>query len=219
MGAFDDVKKKNTKTYQDHMLSLAQIPAKKKDIIITLSKSETEFAQKFAEQHHLNSNKTKIGLNTGASDRWQYKQWTLEGFVALIKMLMEKTDSIILLYGGPLEEKRNAELQAINPNRIVNMGTDNTLREFFGLITLCDIFVTGDTLALHAATALKKKVLAYFGPTSVAEIETYNGQITKIHAALDCLCCYKMRCDFEPNCMNSLTPEMMFTQVQKIVKQ
>lgn len=217
MGAFDDVKKKNITTYQDHMLALARIPATKKDIIIALSDSEIEFAKKFAAKNRLNSNKIKIGLNTGASDRWQYKQWTLEGFVALIKMLLKKTDSIILLYGGPLEEKRNKQLQKINPKRIVNMGTNNTLREFFSLITLCDVFVTGDTLALHAATALKKKVLAYFGPTSVAEIETYGGQITKIHSDLDCLCCYKMRCDFEPNCMNSLTPKFMFEQVQKIV--
>ncbi len=217
MGAFDDAKKNNTRTYQDHMLALAKISTTKKDIVITLSDAEKKIAASFAASHQFNPSVKKIGLNTGASDRWQYKQWTFDGFVALITMILEKTNYIVLLYGGPFEEERNTKLAAINPARVINMGTNNSLREFFSLITLCDVFVTGDTLALHAATALEKKVIAYFGPTSVAEIESYNGQITKIHADLDCLCCYKMRCDFQPNCMNSLTPEFMFSHIQKIV--
>lgn len=217
MGSFDDVKKKNTRTYQDHMLAIAGITTQKKDIIITLSEAEKKFAADFALYHGLAGTNAKIGLNTGASDRWQYKMWTLDGFRSLIASILERTDSLVLLYGGPLEAERNKELAAIDPKRVINMGTNNTLREFFALITLCDVFVTGDTLALHAATAMKKKVLAYFGPTSVAEIESYNGQITKIHSDLDCLCCYKMTCDFEPNCMNSITPEFMFTQIQTII--
>ena len=217
MGAFDDVKKKNTHTYQDHMLAIAGITTQKKDIIITLSEAEKKFAADHAVYHGLAGTNAKIGLNTGASDRWQYKMWTLDGFTSLIGTILERTDSLVLLYGGPLEAERNKELAAIDPTRVINMGTNNTLREFFALITLCDVFVTGDTLALHAATAMKKKVLAYFGPTSVSEIESYGGQITKIHSDLDCLCCYKMTCDFEPNCMNSITPEFMFTQIQTII--
>lgn len=217
MGAFDDVKKGNTRTYQEHMLSIGKIPATKTDIILSLSEKEKLFAQEFAQRRLANSTGVKIGINTGASDRWQYKQWTLDGFQALIAMILKKTDSTILLYGGPLEEERNRTLAAIDPKRVVNMGTSHSLREFFSLVTLCDMFLTGDTLALHVATALGKKVLAYFGPTSVAEIETYGGQITKIHSDLDCLCCYKMRCDFEPNCMNAMTPEFMFTHIQKVI--
>jgi heptosyltransferase-2 len=217
MGAFDDVKKANTRTYQDHMLALGGIPGTKKDIILALSERERAFAAEFARTHGLDRPGTKIGLNTGASDRWQYKQWTLEGFRSLIAMLLEKTNDTVLLYGGPLEAERNEQLSSIDATRVINMGTDHSLREFFSLIPLCDLFVTGDTLALHAATALGTKVLAYFGPTSEAEIETYGGQITKVHANLDCLCCYKMRCDFDPNCMNSLSPEFMFSHIRRII--
>lgn len=217
MGAFDDVKKKNTRTYQDHMLAIAGLTTQKKEIIITLSESEKKFAADFAVKNGLTGARSKIGLNTGASDRWQYKQWTLDGFTSLITTILTTTDALVLLYGGPLEAKRNEELASIDPKRVINMGTNNTLREFFALIELCDVFVTGDTLALHAATAMKKKVLAYFGPTSAAEIETYGGQITKIHSELECLCCYKMTCDFEPNCMNSITPEFMFGQIRNIL--
>jgi len=218
MGAFDDIKKKNTRSFQDLMLEMCKLTTKRKDIIIELSDSEQAFAQAFALQQHIPTSTVKIGMNTGASGRWQFKQWTLEGFEALIGMLLERTGTTILLYGGPLEKERNEHLARIHPTRVIDTGTNNSLRQFFALVALSDIFITGDTLALHAATALKKKIIALFGPTSAAEIDSYNGQIVKVQADLDCLVCYKPRCDFNPNCMNSITPEKLFAIVQKEIK-
>ena len=214
MGAFDDLKKKNIRSYQDLMLDICRLKTTKKDIILELSEKELIFARYFAEQFGLDHTTFKIGLNTGASGRWQLKQWTLEGFEKLIKLLLEQTHASILLYGGSSEKERNEHLSKLHPSRVVNTGTDNSLRRFFALVTLSDIFLTGDTLALHVATALKKEIIAFFGPTSAAEIDSYNGQIVKIQANLDCLVCYKPRCDFNPNCMNSITPEQIFSLIK-----
>ena len=215
MGAFDDLKKNNTRSFQDLMLDLCRLKTSKKNIILELSEAELRFANSFIEQFDLNRKLLKIGMNTGASGRWQFKQWTIEGFEKLIKLILEKTNATVLLYGGPSEKERNENLSKLHPTRVVNTGTDNSLRQFFALITLSDVFLTGDTLALHAATALKKKVIAFFGPTSAAEIDSYNGQINKVQANLDCLVCYKPRCDFNPNCMNSIMPEQIFSIIQK----
>ncbi len=215
MGAFDEVKKSNSRSFQDMMLEICRLSANKKDIVLNLSSDEIKFAELFAEQYQLKNKTKKIGLNTGASGRWQLKQWTLEGFEGLIRLVLEKTDAVILLYGGPLEKERNEYLAKLHSERIIHTGINNTLRHFFALISLCDLFVTGDTLALHAATALKKKIIALFGPTSAAEIDSYNGQIVKVQAELDCLVCYKSRCDFNPNCMNSIKPEQIFSIIQK----
>ncbi len=214
MGAFDDIKKKNTQSFQDMMLEICSLKTTKKNIIIELSEEELKFAHSFAEQNGLDHKSLKIGMNTGASDRWQFKQWTLDGFEKLIKLLLEGTNATILLYGGQSEKERNEYLSNLHPTRVVNTGTGNSLRQFFALVTLSDVFVTGDTLALHVATALKKKVIAFFGPTSTAEIDSYSGQIVKVQANLDCLVCYKPRCDFNPNCMNSITPEQLFLHIQ-----
>ena len=214
MGAFDDLKKKNTRSFQDLMLDICRLKTTKKDIIVELSEEELTFARSFAEQTGLDHQLLKIGMNTGASGRWQFKQWTMEGFEKLIKLLLEQTNATILLYGGPSEKERNEHLSRLHPTRVVNTGTNNSLRQFFALVTLSDIFLTGDTLALHVATALKKKVIAFFGPTSAAEIDSYNGQIVKVQANLDCLVCYKPRCDFNPNCMNSITPEQIFSLIK-----
>ena len=213
MGAFDDLKKMNTRSFQDLMLDICCLKTMKKDIIVELSEEELRFAHSFSEHVGLDHQTPKIGINTGASGRWQFKQWTIEGFEKLIKLLLEQTNASILLYGGPSEKERNEHLAKLHPKRVMNTGAHNSLRQFFALVTLCDIFLTGDTLALHVATALKKKVIALFGPTSAAEIDSYNGQIVKVQANLDCLVCYKPRCDFNPNCMNSITPEQIFSLI------
>ena len=214
MGAFDDLKKKNTRSFQDLMIDLCRLKTTKKEIIVELSEEELGFARFFAKQFGLDHQSLKIGMNTGASGRWQFKQWTREGYEKLIRLLLERTSASILLYGGPPEKERNEYLSKLHPTRVVNTGTDNSLRMFFALVTLSDLFLTGDTLALHVATALKKKVIALFGPTSAAEIDSYNGQIIKVQANLDCLVCYKPRCDFNPNCMNSITPEQIFSIIK-----
>jgi ADP-heptose:LPS heptosyltransferase len=82
---------------------------------------------------------------------------------------------------------------------------------------LSDIFVTGDTMALHAATALRKNVVCLFGPTSANEIEDY-GRIIKIQPELGCLVCYKMDCDFVPNCMESISCDTVMHAIDRHVR-
>ncbi len=217
MGAFDDIKKKNTKTYQSIILDIARIKTKNFEIQLFLNEREIQLGDRFLDEHKINRSKKIIGLNTGAGPRWKFKSWTLEGFEKLINMILTNTDSYIFLYGGPYEKKRNDYLSKINPTRVIDTGTENSLREFFALLNLCDLLVTGDTLAMHAATAMKKKIIALFGPTSANEIESY-GLITKIQSDLDCLVCYKMDCDFDPNCMNSIKPELVFERIIELME-
>lgn len=218
MGAFDDLKKKNRKTYQSIILEIARIKTNNYTIILNLTEKEIQFAQKFLQQNNIDTSKKIIGLNTGAGPRWKFKLWTYEGFESLIKKILNETDYYVFLYGGPYEKERNDSLKQLNKLRVINTGTDNSLREFFALLNLCDILVTGDTLAMHAATALNKKIIALFGPTSANEIESY-GLITKIQSNLDCLVCYKMDCDFDPNCMNSISADLVFKKIMELIRE
>ncbi|MGB9665257.1 MAG: glycosyltransferase family 9 protein [Ignavibacteria bacterium] len=218
MGAFDDVKKKNTRTYQSIILEIARINTKNYPIILNINEKEKQFADEFLLKNKIDKSKKIIGLNTGAGPRWKFKSWTLEGFEELIKMMLDKTDYYIFLYGGPFERERNDYLSKLHSQRVIDTGTENSLRQFFALVSLCDLLVTGDTLAMHTATALGKKIIALFGPTSVNEIEDY-GLITKIQSDLNCLVCYKMDCDFDPNCMNSIKPETIFQKIIELMKE
>lgn len=214
MGAFDDLKKANKRTYQEIMLEICGIKTKNFDIIINLDEEELNFAKEFLKSRNIDKTKKILGINAGASPRWELKKWTDENFEKLIREVLDKTDYYIFLYGSLIEKERMEKLETINPLRIISTGYNNNLREFFALLNLSDVVLTGDTLAMHAAAALKKKVVALFGPTSSAEIEDY-GRIIKVIPQLDCLVCYKMKCDFKPNCMESIYPEQVFEIIIK----
>lgn len=212
MGAFDDLKKKNQKTYQEIIHNLAGLKYQKDEIQVQLNQKEIDFKNDFYSQHNLKRFKYLVGLNTGAGTRWQYKQWHLEGYTQLIEKLGQNKGIGILLYGGPDEVERNNILKNKFPH-LIDTGTNNSLRRFFSLLDLCDVIVTSDTMALHAATALKKKIVCLFGPTSHTEIEDY-GRIQKVIPDLDCLVCYKPKCDFEITCMGSISSEMVYEKVK-----
>jgi ADP-heptose:LPS heptosyltransferase len=217
MGAFDQYKKNNNKTYQQIIHEIAGLDYSRNEIQLYLSKDEEHFKKNFIKQYELKKYKILIGLNTGASRRWQYKKWRLEGFVDLITRLSARKEIGILLYGGPEEEENNLYLIKKFPF-LINTGTNNTLRDFFALVDISDIFITGDTMALHAATALKKKIICLFGPTSSAEIEDY-GIIKKIIPNLECLVCYKQTCDFIPSCMDMISTDMVMNAVTESINE
>ncbi|MFN3871742.1 MAG: glycosyltransferase family 9 protein [Ignavibacterium sp.] len=215
MGAFDHLKKANKKTYQEIIHSVLKLNYNKDEIILNLTEEEKKFEEKFYQDNKLDRFKYLVGLNTGGSRRWKYKKWRLDGFKDVIKELGKYSDVGILIFGGEIESDIMSELKS-SSDRVIDTGNKNSLREFFALIDLADVILTGDTLALHAATALKKKVICLFGPTSSDEIEDY-GRIIKISPDMECLVCYKQDCDFVPNCMDKITSEMVLEKLKSII--
>lgn len=217
MGAFDYLKKANTKTYQQLIHELCGLTFEGGEIMVNLNKEEQKFRDAFIQKYNLQKYDYIIGLNTGASKRWRLKQWHFEGFIDLIIKLQDISNTAILLYGGKEEEEKNALLKSRFPN-VIDTGSDNSLGEFFALMDIPDIVLTSDTLALHTAAALKKKIICLFGPTSSNEIEDYS-RIIKISPKMDCLVCYKLDCDFVPNCMDLITSDMILNEIKSLIKE
>jgi len=219
MGLNDALKKENQRTYQSILLGIAGVPAAEHPIIWEVSPVEAAFAAAFAARHGLRDGELRIGLNTGAGGRWRWKKWTDEGHVELIRAVIAAyPDARVLLYGGPEERERNKALAQMAPGRLIDTGTENTLRQFGALVDVCDVMLTGDTMALHLASALRKRVVALFGPTSVAEIELY-GRGTKVFAeAMPCLGCYLSDCDVRPSCMQRISPRDVMAALESQIR-
>ncbi len=213
MGAFDHLKKANVLTYQEHIHRICSLPYTQGEIIINLTPGELTFRDQFIRQHGLQRFDFIVGINSGASERWQYKKWRDEGFAELILKVQQEYNCAVLLYGGPGEAEVNGYLSQFGLNTF-DTGSTNTLREFFALIDICHVLITGDTLALHVGTALRKEVICLFGPTSYHEIEDY-GRIRKVKSDLECLVCYKTTCSFMPNCMSEISVEMIYAALQE----
>ncbi|MCX5781211.1 MAG: glycosyltransferase family 9 protein [Elusimicrobia bacterium] len=216
MSSSDPIKKANTNTFQYWMSKIIELPKSDYEIYVPLNKKSVAKANRFAKKHSL-AKKIVVGINPGSGKRWKLKKWTDKGFIEIIKKLDSKKIKV-LLFGGHEEDKLIKMFMTKTKNAAINTGTNNSIPDFFALLNLCDLVVCGDTLALHAALGLKKDVLAIFGPTSAPEIEMYNRGI-KLVSPLNCVCCYRQNCDVKPNCMESLSIEMVWSSLNKLIKE
>lgn len=113
-------------------------------------------------------------------------------------------DVQICLFGGPLEKEQDKRIISRVKGPLFDTGCENSIRHVAALIGNCSVMLSGDSLAMHLAHAMARRVVVLFGPTSHTEIELF-GLGEKILPDLDCLVCYKKECDFAPNCMDSIS--------------
>jgi len=175
MSLSDSLKKRNKKTYQEMIFNICKLKYSKDCLpVFRLTPAEISKASKFAEKNRING-KIVIGLVPGSSDRWSLKRWPARNYVKLAKRITGvHKNSKILLFGTQHEAQILEYISENSGKNVINTGSDNSLRDFAALLNLCGLVITGDTLALHLAAALKKEIAVLFGPTSHNEIELYG---------------------------------------------
>jgi ADP-heptose:LPS heptosyltransferase len=170
-----DKKLINRKTYQELIFGTCELEYQKESPIFNLSENEKEIGKNFLKRYLKSENKKIIGINIGSSSRWKSKFWEIDKIKELIMKM--NPDSKVIILAGPNEVgKRNALLKGLKEEGVSVLfnNPNNTLREFASVINICDTIITGDTMALHLASALSKKTIALFFSTPDWEVEDYG---------------------------------------------
>ena len=98
-------------------------------------------------------------------------------------------------------KKLGSALESKNIDYSWQQGMSN-LYEYMDWINSCQVLITNDSLGLHLALALKKKIVALFGATDPSEVFMYGrGKIVIPKAEYNCFSCYSPVCDQKMNCM------------------
>jgi len=214
LGMDDELKfRVNSKTYQEIAAEAAEVDYQRDEYIYVPPEGAGRKALDFFRRKRVPKGRINIGLNTGAGTKFETKQWPEKHFLRLIGLLAGNLKANIFLLGGPREKPFNASLEKKAAGRVINTGTDNSLTEFAGFLSLLDVIVCSDTLAMHMAIGLKKKVIALFGPTCPQEIDLYD-RGEKLFAGAACAPCYKQTCE-DGSCMGDITAEAVFEAVKR----
>lgn len=176
----DELKKNNTKTYQEMMFAVAELPVSHEPYHLELEANDMVSAQHFLKNHGLLGKKI-VGIHMGASSRWPSKAWHTDCVKRFIGLAQERGYEVIL-FGGPNEVAQHevfcTQLEKEGIMVYCNVPT-NTKREFAALVSVCSALVCADSFALHVALGLGKKTIGLFFVTSPNEIESY-GMLTKL---------------------------------------
>ncbi|MBC8278925.1 MAG: glycosyltransferase family 9 protein [FCB group bacterium] len=142
------------------------------EMILNISESGLEYAQKFLTDNSLRTGDKPliiVYLGTGLNRPPVYPDSKSISFIT--EELTEKLDAEIILTGGPREKPFYDKFFNACPPRVISGGCEAGLFEFLGLISKCDLFIGMDSLALHAALALEKKVIALQNPRTTEDLE------------------------------------------------
>lgn len=215
MSSFDDVKKANTKSYQQIIYEILDLELPVEPPLIYISDNERKkiSAREFVK--NLDPKKLVVGLNVGVGTKWPSKGWPFKSWQDLIEKLRIKNFNLLLL-GGP-EEVEAISILKKEFSFLIDTGCDNSLLEFAAIVDLCDLIITADTLGLHVATSLQKKIIALFGPTSANEIELY-GKGIKLSSPDGCKCYYRKNCSEVVSCMEKISSEMVIEAIEQLYK-
>ena len=168
------INRENRKTYQEMMFEIVNLPYEKQEYEI-----KAKEILEFKKQHNIKDNETLIGINIGSALRWPAKRWHEEEIIKFINNAKER----IILLAGPEEKELQKNIKNKVKKEIILNNPENTLEEFIAVLNICDTIVTGDTLTLHLAIGLKKKVIALFFCTPPWEIGEYE-RVTKVVSPL-----------------------------------
>jgi len=208
-------------------LQLLKIPTGKIKAQIQYSaEAKTKVKQILAERN------IKHFLIFHASARYQHKIYPVD----LRNQLLDNLSGLgipIIITGGPsqLDQQISSELP-VNEN-IYDLTNQTSIDETIALTDLSLGYIGMDTLNVHIAAALNKRIFLISGPTPLAvwspwsndlqtcatedkPLQTY-GNITVFQANLDCVACGLAGCDDrdgESKCLTIISPKTIFREIK-----
>ena len=213
LGLDDDLKfRRNTRTYQDVIFEVCGLDYQRDDYEIPIPSEARSFATEFAAENGIEPGETLVGVNLGGGAMFAHKMWATPRIIEFLRLLRERLDCRVLLFGAERERETTETLLAAGIPKVHGTGLANTLDRFQALVGLCDVLMGGDTLGMHLALAERLRQVVLFGPTCPREIELYD-RGEKIVSPLDCVPCYRKTCGRTPSCMEAIDAERVVEAV------
>ena len=141
------------------LIEKLQIPEDGTHMEIFFDVEEDTRTYNFLRSNGLNS-KNYIYMNIGGS--FDYKQWPIEKFISLSKIVLENTSLSIILGGGPEDDNRAKLIKGdLNTKRVI-LATQFKLKISCGLIKQSKVLISPDSGPMHIGFALKVPTVALF---------------------------------------------------------
>jgi lipopolysaccharide heptosyltransferase II len=167
-----------------------------------------------ADQSHL------IAFAPGA--RHNTKQWLIEHWSELGKMITANASAAIIVLGGSEDKKIGDEIIADIPGRAFNLAGRLSLMKSAAMISRCHSVITNDSGIMHMAAARQVPVVAIFGPT----VRAFGFAPFRVHSrvveqSLPCRPCStkgSAKCPLGHfRCMRQTTPQDVMTAYQDLM--
>lgn len=148
-----------------------------------------------------------VGLAPGAA-YGHAKRWPPAHAAGLVAALAASRGATVVLVGAAGDRDAGREIESEvgrtgGGARLVNVIGRTDLRTALGVLAACDVVVSNDSGAMHAAAALGRPVVAIFGPTD-ERVTGPVGDHDVIAHPVACRPCLLRECPIDHRCMTRI---------------
>lgn len=201
--------------HQFRLLKMLGIGHEDEKLQLWPSEDDKVFAQNFLKKNVLGEKKL-IGINIGASLRWQSKRWILKSYSQLCEKLAQRGYYAMLT--GHQDDVSFAKkiLKNLTFEPVCVVGATSFM-QLACLIEKCDCFVTGDSAPMHLAAAMRVPFVALFGPTDPKRHLPAGYPCVVLQKG--CAPCYKGQCPKKANtCMKQIAVEDVMEAIERLLE-
>lgn len=143
------------------------------------------------------------------------KRWPEQYYAQIANQKVDQGWDVWLL-GSSHDKQVTEKIMTLTQQRCENLAGRLDLAETIDLLSLVSGALTNDSGLMHIAAALKKPVIAMYGPTSPAFTPPLSAQATILKLNLACQPCFKRTCPLDHHrCMRALTPDHVTAAMAK----
>jgi len=203
--------------HQFRTLKLLGIERSDEGLELWPSQEDEDWAQNFLKENWMDPRHTLVGINIGASDRWQSKRWEVDYIAQLCDVLAQKHNIRILLTGIDRDLGVAREISRLTDSKpIISAGKTDVLR-LASLMKRCKVYITTDSAPLHVAASVGVPFIALFGPTDPKRHMPKVDNSKLLKGNTKCSPCYKPLCGKKNRCMKRITVDDVLAAVEEFL--
>ncbi len=208
----------------DYYLKIAEAvgcPPESRRLELATVASDEQSADRVWDDLGLRTDGCVITLNTGSANGLA-RFWPCEHFAELAHQIADELDHDILVMCGPKERMIAEEIVRLAGHaRVFSMAEmPLDLGTAKACIRRSRLMISTDSGPRHVAAAFGKPVITLRGPTLPIWSENPTVLAIDLRLDLECIGCQNRVCPLgHHKCMRDLTPDMVLTEVVKLLKQ
>jgi heptosyltransferase III len=176
-----------------------------------------------------------------APSMWDYKQWPIAHYEAVVRELLAQGRQVVLTGSGSARDQEciGPLRQLAASPRLLDTSGRLDFNQLVSLFHAAALYIGPDTSVSHLAAAAGLPVIAVFGPTNplrwapwpgrseqpvqfVRRADTQQtGNVTILQGAQQCVPCGRAGCEdhreSRSDCLSSILPELVLAQVRRVL--
>ena len=167
---------------------------------------------KFLEENAISSDTPLIACMVGA-EYGPSKQWPVEHFAQMIRLLKQQGVNICLL-GSAKDVHVSEQIESLCADPIINLCGKTSLLDVIDLLAMCKVAVSNDSGLMHIAAAVDTPVVAAYGATTPFYTPPLHSAAKSFYVKLECSPCWQRTCQYgHYRCLKDIMPQDVYAAV------